>query len=126
MKLFYMFCKNKDGEKYNLYSMGNDYPVIKENLKLNSINRKARFYKWEKRFFDIQPFFSNLVNTKQYSSGTLYKAFDIVPRSEVDVHNASWDCLSLFLSLKKVISIMRNQNQDQDKNDENELLHNTS
>ena len=36
---------------------------------------------------------------------TLYKAFDIVPRSDVDVHNASWDCLSLFLSLKKVIKI---------------------
>jgi len=88
-----------------MYSMGNDYPVIKENLKLNSINRKSRFYKWEKCFYDIQPFFSKIVNTKEYSSGTLYKAFDIVPRSDVDVHNASWDCLSLFLSLKKVIKI---------------------
>ena len=48
MKLFYMFCKNKNGEKYNLYSMGNDYDVIKENLKLNSINRKSRFFRWEK------------------------------------------------------------------------------
>ena len=105
MKLFYMFCKNKNGEKYNLYSMGNDYPVIKENLKLNSINRKSRFFRWEKYFYDIQPFFSKLVNTKEYSSGTLYKAFNIVPRSDVDVHNASWDCLSLFLSLKKVIKI---------------------
>ena len=66
---------------------------------------KSRFYKWEKRFHDIQPFFSKLVNTKEYSSGTLYKAFDIVPRSDVEVHNASWDCLSLFLSLKKVIKI---------------------
>ena len=59
MKLFYMFCKNKDGEKYNMYSMGNDYyPVIKENL-VNSVNRKSRFYKWEKYFYDIQPFFQN-------------------------------------------------------------------
>tara|TARA_B100000989_G_scaffold261428_1_gene212464 strand:- start:146 stop:817 length:672 start_codon:yes stop_codon:yes gene_type:complete len=105
MKLFYRFCKNKDGEKYNLYSMGNDYDVIKENLKLNSINKKSRFYKWQKYFYDIRPFFSKLVNTKEYSSGTLYKAFDIVPRTDVDVHNASWDCLSLFLSLKKVIKI---------------------
>ena len=61
--------------------MGNDYHVIKENLKLNSINRKSRFYKWEKCFYDIQPFFSNLVNTKEYSSGTLYKAFDIIPKA---------------------------------------------
>ena len=108
MKLFYMFCKNKNGEKYNLYSMGNDYNVIKENLKLNSINRKSRFFRWEKYFYDIQPFFSKLVNTKEYSSGTLYKAFNIVPRTDVDVHNASWDCLSLFLSLKKVIKIYNN------------------
>ena len=64
-----------------------------------------------KTIFDIQPFFSKLVNTKEYSSGTLYKAFDIIPRSDVNVHNASWDCLSLFLSLKKVISIMRNQDK---------------
>ncbi len=105
MTIFYRFCKNEKDEKYPLYSMGNDYGVIKENLKLNSINKRCRFYKWEKKFHDIIPFFSPYVEAKLYSSGTLYQAFKIVPHCKVDVHNASWDCLSLFLSLKKVIEI---------------------
>ena len=50
MAEFYRFCKNEKDEKYPLYSMGNDYDVIKENLKLNSINKRSRFYKWEKSF----------------------------------------------------------------------------
>jgi inhibitor of KinA sporulation pathway (predicted exonuclease) len=103
--IFYRFCKNENDEKYPLYSMGNDYHIIKENLRLNSINKKSRFYKWEKKFHDITQFFSPYVDTKMYSSGTLYKAFKIIPNSKVDVHNASWDCMSLFLSLKKVIRI---------------------
>lgn len=105
MAVFYRFCKNEKDEKYQLYSMCNDYGVIKENLKLNSINKRSRFYKWEKKFHDITPFFTPYVDTRLYSSGTLYKAFKIIPNNKVDVHNASWDCLSLFLSLKKVISI---------------------
>ena len=105
MAVFYRFCKNEKDEKYPLYSMGNDYGVIKENLKLNSINKRSRFYKWEKKFHDITPFFTPYVEANLYSSGTLYQAFKIVPHCKVDVHNASWDCLSLFLSLKKVISI---------------------
>lgn len=105
MAIFYRFCKDEKDEKYPLYSMGNDYHIIKENLRLNSINKKSRFYKWEKKFHDITPFFSPYVDTKLYSSGTLYRAFKIIPNSKVDVHNASWDCMSLFLSLKKVIRI---------------------
>uniref|UniRef100_A0A6C0CQQ1 Exonuclease domain-containing protein n=1 Tax=viral metagenome TaxID=1070528 RepID=A0A6C0CQQ1_9ZZZZ len=105
MEIFYRFCKDRYEVKYPLYSMGNDYHVIKENLKLNSINKRSRFYKWEKKFHDITQFFSPYVQTNLYSSGTLYQAFKIVPNCKVDVHNASWDCLSLFLSLKKVISI---------------------
>lgn len=105
MAIFYRFCKDEKDEKYPLYSMGNDYHIIKENLRLNSINKKSRFYKWEKKFHDITPFFSPYVDTKLYSSGTLYRAFKIIPNSKVDIHNASWDCLSLFLSLKKVIRI---------------------
>jgi len=105
IETFYRFCKDSNEVKYPLYSMGNDYYIIKENLKLNSINKRSRFYKWEKKFHDISPFFSPFVNVNYYTSGTLYKAFKIVPNSEINVHNASWDCLSLFLSLKKVINI---------------------
>lgn len=101
--MFYKFCKGKKEEKYKLFSMGNDYTVIKENLKLNSINKRSRFYKWKKQFHDIKPLFSELVDINNYTSGTLYKAFEIKPHNKALVHNASWDCLSLFLSLKKAI-----------------------
>lgn len=105
MATFYRFCKNEKEQKYPMYSMGNDYGVIKENLKLNSINRRSRFYKWEKKFHDIAPLFSPYVDTSLYTSGTLYKAFNIVPNTHIAVHCASWDCLSLFLSLKKLVEL---------------------
>ena len=98
MAQFYMFCQ-KDQRKLNLYSMGNDYPVIRENLIFNNIPSQSIWYAWQTKFYDIKPFF---LNTDKYSSGTLYKAFGIVPKN-VSVHNASWDCISLFLSLKQVM-----------------------
>ena len=103
MNIFYGFCKNKNGEKFNLYSLGNDYHVIKENLKLNSINKKSKFYRWEKKFFDIIPFFEPYVDVKKYSSGTLYKAFELKPKNKTSVHNALWDGMSLFISLKHIL-----------------------
>jgi len=103
MKIFYRFCKNKNGEKFNLYSFGNDYHVIKENLKLNSVTKKSKFYKWQRKFFDVKPFFEPFVNVKKYSSGTLYKAFKLNPKSKTSVHNALWDGISLFISLKYIL-----------------------
>ena len=104
MKTFYRFCKNKNGEKFNLYSFGNDFHIIKNNLQLNSINKKSKFYKWERKFFDISPFFEPYVNVKKYSSGTLYKAFKLKPKNKTSVHNALWDGKSLFISLKHILS----------------------
>ena len=48
IKIFYHFCKNNKNEKYNLYSMGNDYDVIKENLKIHSVNKKVVFISGKK------------------------------------------------------------------------------
>ena len=86
--------------------MGNDYDVIKENLRIHSVNKKSRFYKWEKKFVDIGPFFSRVININNYSSGTIYKAFDIVPHENVKVHDARWDTLSLFLSFRELLRIV--------------------
>ena len=86
-----------------MFSYGNDYDVMKYNLKLNSINKKSRFYKWEKKFYDIRPIFDFYVDTSKYSSGTIYKAFDIDSKN-ANVHNALWDCKSIFYSLKYIIS----------------------
>ena len=103
MKQFYNFCKTKNNIKLPMFSYGNDYGVIKYNLKLNSINKKSRFYKWEKKFYDIRPIFDFYVDTSKYSSGTIYKAFDIDSKN-ANVHNALWDCKSIFYSLKHIIS----------------------
>ena len=103
MKQFYNFCKTKNNVKLPMFSYGNDYDVIKYNLKLNSINKKSRFYKWEKKFYDIRLIFNFYVDTSKYTSGTIYKAFDIDSKN-ANVHNALWDCKSIFYSLKHIIS----------------------
>ena len=103
MKQFYNFCKTKNNVKLPMFSYGNDYDIIKYNLKLNSINKKSRFYKWEKKFYDIRPIFDCYVDTSKYTSGTIYKAFDIDSKN-ANVHNALWDCKSIFYSLKHIIS----------------------
>lgn len=103
MKIFYRFCKNREGVKFPIFSYGNDYDVIKENLKLNSINKKSKFHRWGKHFYDIRDIFKNYVDVDKYSSGTLYTAFGIKPKGKMSVHNAMWDSISLFLSLRYIV-----------------------
>ena len=102
MKKFYDFCKIKNNVKLPMFSYGNDYDIIKYNLKLNSVNKKSRFYKWEKKFYDIRPIFDCYVDTSKYTSGTIHKAFKI-NKKITHVHNALWDCRSMFLSLKSIL-----------------------
>ena len=104
MKKIYDFCRNDKNEKFPIFSYGNDYNIIKENLKLNSINKKSRYYKWEKCFYDIRPFFDIFVDSSKYSSGTIYKAFKIKPNTKESVHNALWDCVSIYISLKHIFN----------------------
>ena len=103
LKLFYQFSKDEHGKKIKLYSYGNDYDIIKENLKLNKYPKKSKFYTWEKNFVDIKKFFRPYVDVNKYSSGTLYKAFKLRPQ-KVEVHNSLWDSMSLFISLKHVLN----------------------
>ena len=102
MKQFYNFCKTKNNVKLSMFSYGNDYDIIKYNLKLNSVNKKSRFYKWEKKFYDIRPIFDCYVDTSEYTSGTIYKAFNI-NKKITHVHNALCDCKSIFISLKNIL-----------------------
>lgn len=104
MKKIYKFCRNNKNEKYPVLSYGNDYGIIKENLKLNSINKKSRYYKWEKCFYDVRFFFDLFTDSSKYTSGTIYKAFNIKPNTKESVHNASWDCISIYISLKYIFN----------------------
>ncbi len=100
---FYKFCfyNNKN---IQIFSYGNDYSIIKENLKLNNVNIDSKYFKWEKSFYDIRDILEKYnIPTKEYTSGTLYKYFNINEIS--DVHNSEWDVLSIFYSLCKLIEI---------------------
>ena len=102
MNILYKFSKTSNEVKLPIFSYGNDYSVIKENLKLNSINKKSKFYKWEKKYKDVRPLFDMFVDSSMYTSGTIYKAFNIKV-DNAEVHNALWDCKSIFISLKSII-----------------------
>lgn len=100
---FYKFSKNDNNEFLPMYSYGNDYSVIKENLIIHNFKHNSRFYNWGNHFYDIKTFFKDYVNVHEYTSGNLYKAFNIKPGYGVDIHNSLWDSKSLFLSLKYLV-----------------------
>ena len=98
---FYSFCKYNN-KLVNIYSYGNDYVILKENMDYNKIPKKSKFRSWEKLFFDIKPIFNLYgINTNKYTSGTVYKSLNIKPNNSM-VHNAMWDTTSLFLTVKKL------------------------
>ena len=94
---FYKFSDN-----LNLYSYGNDYIEIEENLYLNKI-KCLKYYNWKERFFDIRTFFKQYsINTRNYTSGTVYKHFNIKPEQEISVHDSEWDTYSLYLTIEHI------------------------
>lgn len=99
LKDFYNFSEN-----LNLYSYGNDYLEIRENLYLNSI-KSSKYYVWNSKFIDICLYFKkHLIDTKKYTSGTVYKHFNIKPIKKISVHDSAWDTYSLYLTIKHIIT----------------------
>lgn len=101
LKLFYRFCKDKNRDNLSLFSYGNDYGIIKLNLKNSNTPKKSKFYTWEKYFYDIKDFFKDYVDVHKYSSGDLAKIFKIKRR--LKKHNALHDSLSIYYALNKLI-----------------------
>lgn len=86
---------------YKLYSYGNDWDVINENIKINKLEvRKLK--KWKQKFFDFKTFIKTNtdINPEKYSSGTIYKAFKI--KANIKQHNAMDDVKSMYLAYKKI------------------------
>lgn len=78
-----------------LFSYGDDFDIIRENLKLYSL--KIPFNK--KKFLDIRAYFAlNGVPVEEYHSGNLYQYFGL--SMENHEHNASFDAWSILLSLR--------------------------
>ena len=98
MKKIYNFCKNNKNEKYPILSYGNDYGVIKDNLSLNKVTKTSKYYTWEDCFYDVSYLFDLFTDSSKYSSGTIYKAFNIKSDVKESVHNALlWDCISIYI-----------------------------
>lgn len=98
MKQFYTFSKNLP-----LYSYGNDYLIIQENLDLYKIVQDSKYRLWNKSFFDIRPIFEFYnINTSKYTSGTIYKHFKLKPTQNIKIHDPEWDTYSMYLTLQYI------------------------
>jgi len=79
------------------YSFGEDEKFMKENNKLNNIN----FSFPEKNFFNAREIFEEQgINTTEYMSSTIPKAFGLIPPA--NAHTALSDARSILIALKAV------------------------
>lgn len=106
LEKFLNFCK-EENKLLNCYSYGNntgnDCVVLIENINLYNIRNKVLELWLKTQHFDICDIFSKYVDTKQYSSGTIYKAFNIdVSKEDIKVHDSSWDVKSQYLVLRHI------------------------
>tara|TARA_B110000008_G_C16713161_1_gene461656 strand:- start:46 stop:615 length:570 start_codon:yes stop_codon:yes gene_type:complete len=94
MKLFLDFCGN-----LNMYSYGNDYHIFEENYKLYKLDNNLN----KDKFKDIRPYFDKFnINTNNYTSGTIYKHFNIKINNE-QIHDPLFDSLSIFKTIEYLI-----------------------
>tara|TARA_Y100000591_G_C21733447_1_gene645365 strand:+ start:125 stop:706 length:582 start_codon:yes stop_codon:yes gene_type:complete len=99
LRKFYKFSKNLP-----LYSYGNDYTIIQENLDLYKITINSKYESWINSFFDICPIFQCYgIDTSKYTSGTIYKHFDLKTLNKIKIHNSEWDTYSLYITLQYVL-----------------------
>ena len=95
---FYIFSEN-----YELYSYGNDYDVILENMKINKI-MDDKYFKIEKKFKDFKDILKKYtnINVNKYSSGTIYKALDIKINNH-KIHDSQSDIYSMYKVCEKIL-----------------------
>lgn len=102
MKNLYAFTIGID----NVYSWGNDWRVIKENMDwyITKNPNTEKFFQpeFKKKFKDLKPLIKSKtsVNIEDYPSGVLYQAFGLTPQHKLKLHNAFHDSHSLFMVMK--------------------------
>ena len=67
-----------------------------------SIPKTSKFRKWSKYFFDVKIYFKKLINVDKYTSGSVYKAFNIKTSKKINIHNSLWDSYSIYITLNHV------------------------
>ena len=102
MAIFYDFSKY-----YPLYSYGNDYNIIKENLLLNNYDKKSKYLKkeWMNKFHDFKDIIKKRtkIDSSKYTSGTIHKALNIKMSKNHKVHNALNDIRSMYEVFKIIL-----------------------
>lgn len=94
---FYNFCKNCK----KIFMWGYDDEILLKNLNYNNIN-KPIYNEWiKKKICNIKLFFNNFLDSSCYSSGNLYKYFNLNIDNHKE-HNALNDCYSIYISLKEI------------------------
>lgn len=84
-------------------NLGTDADILIENLNLYNINNKIIENWLNKHHYDINNFFKIYVDITKFSSGTIYKAFNIdVSKENIRVHDSLWDVKSQYLVLKYI------------------------
>lgn len=97
---FFIFC-----EEYKLliYSYGNVYKTIKQNLhSYKNTNRKYKY--WEDLFLDVRDVLSRYIDTNKYDSNTVYSSFPI----NINKNNKSGaeaGALSIFVTVDYILHI---------------------
>tara|TARA_B110001469_G_C9432624_1_gene219738 strand:- start:42 stop:656 length:615 start_codon:yes stop_codon:yes gene_type:complete len=97
---FYNFSKDYKCFCYGS-KLGNDSHILIENMDLNK-NKNENILNWiHKNHFDIRPLFQSVIDTQNYNSGNLYKAFNLkIDTDIVKEHNSLWDVKSQFYCLQ--------------------------
>ena len=95
---FLIFC-----EEYKLliYSYGNVYKTIKQNLHYYK-NNKQKYHYWEDLFLDVCDVLNKYIDTNQYNSNTVYSSFPI----NINKNNKSGaeaGALSIFVTLDYIL-----------------------
>ena len=102
IKKFYKFCEKPNKKLIKIFSYGDDYKIIMENLILNKVHKNSKLYKLRKKSYDIRKILKSYIDVDNYTSGSLYTHYHIEHENS-KIHNAIWDVYSIFLTLNYML-----------------------
>lgn len=84
-------------------NLGIDADMLLENMDLCNIENEIVKIWLNSQHYDINILFKKYTNVNKYSSGTIYKAFNIdISNENIKVHDSDWDVKSQYLVLKHI------------------------
>jgi DNA polymerase III alpha subunit (gram-positive type) len=88
-----------------VFSYGNDMFVLGENVVLNHSPAHGSFKRTGMGFINIGPYIHRVdPDSMPYSSGQLWKYFNLPKPHEADEHDALFDCYSILAAMRHLIA----------------------